>query len=139
MSSEEVLYIKLGAPEAIMPTKSPVGYDIYSPVNAFVSKKDSMLIPTGLAIGVPSGYCGKLVSRFELAFKHGIEIGLNVIDSEYRKHLVLLLYNFSNKDFEFKKGDKIAQLIIEKISDLKIVQVDTIPPLKKEEANKSSS
>jgi deoxycytidine triphosphate deaminase len=52
-----------------------------------------------------------------LAVKHGIDTGAGVIDADYRGQVKILLFNFSDTDFEIKEGDRIAQLIIERVGD----------------------
>ena len=54
--------------------------------------------------------------RSGLALKHGIDVGAGVVDYDYRGNVGVILFNFSDTDFEVKRGDRIAQLIIEKIS-----------------------
>ena len=51
-----------------------------------------------------------------MALKHGIDVGAGVVDYDYRGNVGVILFNFSDIDFEVKRGDRIAQLIIEKIS-----------------------
>ena len=54
--------------------------------------------------------------RSGLALKNGIDVGAGVVDYDYRGNVGVILFNFSDIDFEVKRGDRIAQLIIEKIS-----------------------
>jgi dUTP pyrophosphatase len=62
-----------------------------------------------------------------LALKHGIDTGAGVIDADYRGPVGVILFNFSDADFAIKQGDRIAQLIIERIYNPEVVVVDKLP------------
>jgi len=70
---------------------------------------------TDLPFELPPGSYGRIAHRSGLAVKHFIDVGAGVIDQDYRGNVGVLLFNFSNNDFFIKKGDRIAQLICEKI------------------------
>ena len=59
-------------------------------------------------MAVPLGHYGRMAPRSGLAVKKFIDVGAGVIDSDYRGEVKILLFNFSNEDFEVKKGDRIA-------------------------------
>ena len=65
-------------------------------------------------MSIPAGCYGRIAPRSGLAYKSGIDVMAGVIDADYRGDIGVILYNTDVKDFEFKKGDRIAQLIIEK-------------------------
>lgn len=58
---------------------------------------------------------GRIAPRSGLAAKHGIGVNAGVIDADYTGHVRVILMNFSDKDFEVKEGDRIAQLIVERV------------------------
>jgi deoxyuridine 5'-triphosphate nucleotidohydrolase len=74
---------------------------------------------TGLGVAIPPGYYGRIAPRSGLAAKHGITVLAGVIDENYTGEIIILLSTM-NKDcnFTIKEGDKVAQLIIEKISPI---------------------
>lgn len=74
-----------------------------------------MLVDTQIAMAILEGHYGRIAPRSGLVVKHGINIGAGVIDSDYRGTIQVLLFNFGKEDFLIRKGDQIAQLIIEKI------------------------
>jgi len=76
-----------------------------------------MLVDTGISIGLPSGTYSRLASRSGMASKHGIAVGGGVIDVDYTGEEKLILGNHGNTSYEFKAGDRIAQLIVEKNPD----------------------
>lgn len=73
---------------------------------------------------VPSVY--NVAPRSGLAWKHSIDVGAGVIDADYRGPVGVILFNHSDTDFEVKPGDRIAQLIIEKIITPEVLEVDDL-------------
>jgi deoxyuridine 5'-triphosphate nucleotidohydrolase len=115
--------VKTLVKDAKIPTRGSTlsaGYDLYSSESTIVKAGDRSLISTGLAIQVPPECYGRIASRSGLAVKHGIDVGAGVIDADYIGHVKVLLFNHGKDDFYISKGDRIAQLIIEKIAHLDI-------------------
>jgi dUTP pyrophosphatase len=104
--------------DAILPTRGSdrsVGYDLYSSVDAVVPcQSGNVLVGTGIAISIPDGLYGRVAPRSGLAVKHCIDVGAGVIDPDYTGEIKVVLFNHGDKDFEVKKGDRIAQLILER-------------------------
>ena len=73
------------------------------------------LVDTQLSMAIPPGYYGRIAPRSGLASKSMIDIGAGVIDADYRGIVKVLLFNFSESDFAINPGDRIAQLILERI------------------------
>lgn len=97
-------------------SEEAAGWDLFASVEApFVLAPGKRgLIPTGLAIAIPSGYEGQVRPRSGLAFKHGVTV-LNApgtIDSDYRGEVKVLLANLGDMPFTIEAGDRIAQLVI---------------------------
>lgn len=90
---------------------SDAGLDIYSNEDITVYPSQSTLIHTNLYLEIPEGHVGLIWSRSGLSVKNKIEVGAGCIDSSYRGEVVVHLYNFSDKIYEIKKGDRIAQLL----------------------------
>jgi len=88
------------------------------------------LVPTGVAVALPEGYAGFVQPRSGLALSHGITC-LNtpgLIDSGYRGELKVLLVNTdSQRDYEVKRGERIAQLVIQRVEHCAFVAVDELP------------
>ena len=84
------------------------------------------MVGTGLAFGIPEGNYGRIAPRSGLAAKHSIDVGAGVIDSDYRGEVKVLLFNFSDVDFKFNEGDRIAQMIIEKYTMTLITEVEKL-------------
>jgi dUTP pyrophosphatase len=123
------LFVKKLDESAVVPTRGTdlsAGYDLYSVADIVLPSLGRAMVPTGLAIKVPAGTYGRVASRSGLAVKHGITVLTGTVDADYRGGVFCVLYNTSNVDYEIKKGDRIAQLIIEKIEMLDVAVVDEL-------------
>jgi len=98
----------------IYKTHGAAGMDLFSNETKYIYAKEQARISTGIAMAIPDGYYGRIASRSGLAVKHGIHSVAGVIDSDYRGDIKVVLINFSNYDYVVHKGDRIAQIIIEK-------------------------
>ena len=119
MSSEKlILKIKKLVPHAELPYKGSAlaaGYDIVAAEDTTVPAKGKQLVSTGITIAIPEGYYGRVAPRSGLAVKNFIDVGAGVIDSDYRGEVKVLLFNFSDVEFVVQRGDRIAQLVLERI------------------------
>jgi dUTP pyrophosphatase len=117
---EEELFVELLTEAARAPTRGSeraAGYDLYSAVDVKIPKGGKALVSTGIAIAVPPGHYGRIAPRSGLAVKKFIDVGAGVVDEDYRGNVGVLLFNFDREeDYEVKVGDRIAQLVLEKIS-----------------------
>ena len=84
------------------------------------------LVKTDLSIAVPEGTYGRIAPRSSLAWKNSIHVGAGVIDGDYRGTVGVVLFNLSTQDFFVMKGDRIAQLILEKILIAEVEEVDEL-------------
>jgi len=91
-----------------------------------ICSKGKKLIKTDISIAVPKGTYGRIAPRSSLANKHFIDVGAGVIDEDYRGPVGIILFNFSDDDFVVNKGDRIAQLILERILTPDISVVDNL-------------
>jgi dUTP pyrophosphatase len=85
------------------------------------------IISTGLAVAVPHGYYGRIAPRSGLAAKHGLDVGAGVVDETYRGLISIILFNLSDQPFTVHHGDRIAQMVIEKVGQTRMVLVDELP------------
>ena len=111
------LRVKKLAPDAIIPTRGSagaVGYDLYSADDVVVPPTHRTLISTGIAIVLPVGVYGRVAPRSGLAVKSGIQVGAGVVDPDYTGEVKVVIFNHGHMDFQIKKGDRIAQLILER-------------------------
>ncbi|KAK9475461.1 dutp pyrophosphatase [Dipodascopsis tothii] len=128
-AAEPVLQIKLLSDKGKVPTRGSAlaaGYDIYSSEDLVIKGRGQAVVKTDIALAIPEGTYGRVAPRSGLAVKHGITTGAGVIDADYRGHLGILLFNLSDVDFEVKQGDRIAQLVLERIMTPEVVAVETL-------------
>ncbi|KAK4702806.1 dUTP pyrophosphatase, partial [Phenoliferia sp. Uapishka_3] len=115
--------------KAKLPTRgsaSAAGYDLYSAEAKTVPAHGKALINTQLSIAVPEGTYGRVAPRSGLASKFMIDTGAGVIDADYRGTVHVLLFNLSDKDFEVAEGDRVAQLILERIVTPEVTEVESL-------------
>lgn len=121
------LKVHLRSENAKLPTKGSAlaaGYDLYSAESATIPAQGQGLVATDISIIVPVGTYGRVAPRSGLAVKHGISTGAGVIDADYRGEVKVVLFNHSTKDFKIEKGDRIAQLVLERIINADIQQIN---------------
>ncbi|XP_053203229.1 deoxyuridine 5'-triphosphate nucleotidohydrolase-like [Panonychus citri] len=116
--SPKVLRFKKMSENAYTPTKGSklaAGFDLYSAHDLVVGAKGKALVKTDLQIQIPENCYGRIAPRSGLAHKNFIDVGAGVIDADYRGNVGVILFNFGDSDFKISKGDRIAQLICERI------------------------
>lgn len=116
------------SPGATMPTRGSdgaAGYDLYALEDTVINCFQFIPVSTGVSIEIPAGHYGRVAPRSGLAVKHGVMVGAGVIDSDYRGEVKVALATL-NGVYEFKKGERVAQLIIERIATPELVHVDSL-------------
>nr|ALS05253.1 deoxyuridine 5 -triphosphate mitochondrial isoform X2 [Tortanus forcipatus] len=119
---------KLSA-NAIIPTRGSVraaGYDLYSAYDYTIPAGGKVLAKTDIQVKVPHGTYGRVAPRSGLAWKNHIDIGAGVVDEDYRGNVGVVMFNHSKDDFTIRAGDRIAQLVCEKIEYPDIEVMDTL-------------
>ena len=100
---------------AFVPTRAhytDAGLDLKTPRGVYLFPHSSVTIDTGVHFEIPKGYWGKIESKSGLNINHSVVSLGGTIDSGYTGSVKVKLYNLSNEPYEFKRGDKIAQLVI---------------------------
>lgn len=123
------LQVQLLTPTSKAPTRGSAhaaGYDMYASQSSTIPSRSQALISTGISIAVPEGCYGRVAPRSGLAVKHSIDVGAGVIDADYRGEVRVLLFNFSEREFEVNVGDRIAQLVLERIHTPEVVVVEKL-------------
>ena len=113
---------------ALLPQKGTpgaAGYDLYAVEACVVPAHGKAKVGTGLALAVPCGYYGRIAPRSSMAWKH-VDVGAGVIDSDYRGEVGVILYNHAGSDYAVEVGDKVAQLIVERIANPEPIWVDEL-------------
>lgn len=111
-------------------TAQSAGMDLRANIDKPILLKslDRILIPTGLHIALPEGYEAQIRPRSGLAIKHGITC-LNTpgtIDADYRGDVGVELVNLSHEDFVIQPGERIAQMIINKVEQAELIEVEVL-------------
>ena len=139
---DEKIKIQLINVNAKMPTKATSGssgYDLYSPddlsvvplaMHRFLRQEgsDRVLIPLGFKLSIPKGYEAQIRPRSGLALKYGVTVinSPGTIDSDYRGEVGVILVNHGTKIYEIKRGDRIAQMVIVKLPNIELEEVDDL-------------
>jgi dUTP pyrophosphatase len=112
-------------------TVNAAGLDLLADVSAPVTLQamQRALVPTGLALAIPSGYEGQVRARSGLALRHGVALvnAPGTIDADYRGELQVLLINLGSEPFVIRRGDRIAQLVICPVAQATLVEVVELP------------
>lgn len=119
-ASRSVLRVKRLSPAATIPVKgSPgsAGFDLASAERTVIRAGDRGVVRTDLSIACPPGTYGRIAPRSGLAVKKFVDVGAGVVDADYRGPVGVVLFNFGSDDLEIEVGDRVAQLVLEKIDD----------------------
>ncbi|XP_037075523.1 deoxyuridine 5'-triphosphate nucleotidohydrolase, mitochondrial-like isoform X2 [Pollicipes pollicipes] len=106
------------SPHAILPkrgSQDAAGYDLYSAHDCVVPAQGKALVKTDIQVQLPAGCYGRVAPRSGLAWKQHIDIGAGVIDRDYRGNVGVVMFNHGREELAVKRGDRVAQLILERI------------------------
>jgi len=120
--------IKKLSKDAIIPSyayKGDAGLDLFSCEDAIIFPGERKLISTGISAEIPEGYVGLVWDKSGIALK-GIKTMAGVADSGYRGEYKILLLNVGKENYRIKKGDKIAQLLIQPVLTSEIQEVEEL-------------
>jgi len=132
MSSVQVLITRLD-PDLPLPRYAKggdAGADIVSRIDITLAPGERALVPTGIAIALPDGYVALVHPRSGLAIKHGVTMvnAPGTVDAGYRGELQIILINHDKSEsVSFRRGDRIAQLVIQKVERAEFVEVHELP------------
>ena len=106
------------------------GADIVSRIDITLKPGERALVPTGISIALPDGYAAFVHPRSGLAIKHGVTMvnAPGTVDAGFRGELQCIMINHDPfESITFKKGDRIAQLVIQKVERAEFVEVKDLP------------
>jgi len=131
-SEATVLKVKVLRPGAKLPERGSAGatgYDLYAcldDLGVIIIEDKPELVPTGIALEVPPGFDAQIRPRSGL-FARGVAVALGTIDSDYRGEVLVTMYLLpSTPRYEVKHGDRIAQLVISRVADVPLVEVEEL-------------
>jgi len=122
---ETKLFVKKLSENATLPKKGSAqaaGFDLFAAEDSVIPAGGKGIAKTNCAIKMPRGYYGRVAPRSGLAWKKHLDVGAGVIDEDYRGDVGVVLFNHAKEDFAVTKGDRVAQLILEKYA----VEVDEV-------------
>ena len=99
--------------------------DLPSSMDHSIAPGDRLLVGTGIAVEIPPGYEGQIRPRSGLAIQHGIGIvnSPGTVDSDYRGEVKVILINHGSERVHIKRGDRIAQLVIQAVPTVQLLRV----------------
>ena len=118
--------------DAVVPSyayEADAGLDLSANCDMVLQPHERALIPTGLAIAIPEGYAGFVMPRSGLALREGLSMANTpgLIDSHYRGELKICAVNLdAHEDIHIERGERIAQLVIQKVPVVTLVEVDQL-------------
>lgn len=119
-------------PRAQSPSRAhphDAGYDLYSIADARLDPGARVAVPTGIAVAVPPGHAGLVLPRSGLALRHGISVvnAPGLIDPGYRGEIKVLLLNTDREaPYEVRRGDRIAQIVVVRASEVEWHETDRL-------------
>ena len=106
------------------------GADLHSTVDITIGPGERAIVPTGLAIALPDGYVALVHPRSGLAARHGLSIvnTPGTVDAGYRGEIKVLLINHDPAEpVALRRGDRIAQLVVQRFERARFVEVEVLP------------
>jgi dUTP pyrophosphatase len=124
-----ILKIKKLHPDAKIPfyaKKGDAGMDLFSIEDKTIKAGEREIIGTGIAMEYEEGFCTAIWDKSGYAINHGIKTMGGIVEPNYRGEYKVILLNTSNKDFEIKKGQKIAQVLIMPVAYAEVQEVQEL-------------
>jgi dUTP pyrophosphatase len=121
-------------PETELPAQAhagDAGLDLCSTIDVEVIPGERAMVPTGLSVAIPEGHAGLVLPRSGLASRHGLTLANapGLIDSGYRGEVTCAVVNLDrDQAVKIRKGDRIAQLVIVALPQVRPAWVDELPP-----------
>lgn len=117
--------------EDLMPKKAhfdDAAFDLRSRVDMVLPVRKSVLVPAGFSLELPVGFEAQIRPRSGLALKHDLMLtnSPGTVDAGYRGEVGVIMYNGGTEEFEIKRGDRIAQMVIARLPEVELVRVDTL-------------
>ena len=124
-----ILYVKKNELEAKVPQYAhpgDAGMDFFALENTLVPAGKIARVRTGISVEIPEGFVGLIWDKSGLSMNSGLKILGGVIDSGFRGEIIMGIINLGEKDYTFEKHHKIAQMLIQPINRLDIVEVPNL-------------
>ena len=125
-----VLRVDAALPLPAYARPDDAGLDLHAAEDVTLKPGARALVPTGLALAIPPGHAGLVLPRSGLALRHGVTL-LNtpgLIDAGYRGEVKVLLVNLGEAAVTLSRGDRIAQLVVQRVEHVTLAPVSELPP-----------
>ncbi|NOR15052.1 MAG: dUTP diphosphatase [Candidatus Aminicenantes bacterium] len=122
------LKVKRLHPDAKLPRyghKGDAGLDLYTNTDLVLKPGDIVPVPTGIVTAIPCGYVGLIWDKSGISLK-AVHRLAGVVDSGYRGEIKVVMVNLGQTDFVVEKGMKIAQMLIQAVSEVEVVETETL-------------
>lgn len=120
-------------------TPHAAGADLFAAEEAELAPGERRLIGTGIRLAIPEGHVGLIWPRSGLAVRIGIDTMAGVIDSDYRGEVKVLLVNHGDDPFRIGRGDRIAQLLVQRVETVQYFRCGELPETQRGENGFGSS
>ncbi|MDQ3986650.1 MAG: dUTP diphosphatase [Actinomycetota bacterium] len=111
-------------------TAGDAGLDLVAAEDLLLEPGDRAAVPTGIAVAIPQGYAGFVLPRSGRALKEGLSLANapGLIDSGYRGEIKVVVVNLDPRSpIDIRRGDKVAQLVVERVEEVDLEIVDELP------------
>lgn len=115
--------------KAVLPQytkENDAGMDFYASETMIIAPQQRVLVSTGIAMAIPTGYVGLVWDKSGIASKHGLKTMAGVIDAGYRGEVRILVHNLSSQSYTVEAGTKIAQMLIQPVEQREVVEVNEL-------------
>jgi dUTP pyrophosphatase len=126
MSTLRCKHLSKHAKSPVYSTPGSAAMDLYAAEDKTLPPQQPMCVSLDLAAAIPEGYVGLIKSRSGLCVKHNITAQAGVIDSDYRNNISVVLFNSGKEEYQVKRHDRIAQMLLLPCPQMKIEQVDSL-------------
>ncbi len=124
------LLIKKIHPQATVPSfahATDAGLDLCAVEAVTLAPGERRSIATGIAMAIPEGYVGLVWDKSGISHKGGLKTLGGVVDAGYRGEIFVGLHNLSDTSYTFAAGNKVAQILIQKIEQPELIETDALP------------
>ena len=145
MTTRPEVQVRRLHPDAVLPAYAKdgdAGADLTAVASVTLRPGERALFPTGIAIALPEGWVGLVHPRSGLAARHGVSVvnAPGTVDSGYRGEVLVNLINLDPTDeVVIRRGDRVAQLVIQQVAHAELVEVDSLPTSQRGDTGHGSS
>lgn len=128
--------------EAKLPSKGhpgDAGIDFFAIETVVFPPHGQRNVSTGVSVEIPDGFVGLIWDKSSISFNKGLKVMGGVIDSGYRGEIIMSLYNATDKEQVIEKGNKIAQMIVQRFEECKIIEVESLSETVRGEGREGST